>query len=172
MTKKPTGRPTKRTPEVIRRVIEGLSNGTPLTVICAPDDMPSPCTVRLWMNSDDELSNDIAGAREAGFDKIAVEAMAIADGSERDTIALEKGGHMVEIPDKEWIMRTKLRVETRLKLLAKWDPKRYGDKITQELTGSNGGPIATTSLDPETEAKVKAWAADIEKTVQQKAKRK
>ena len=41
----------------------------------------------------------------------------------------------------EWISRSKLRVETRLKLLAKWDPKRYGDKITQEHVGADGGGI-------------------------------
>ena len=28
----------------------------------------------------------------------------------------------------EHIQRSKLRVETRLKLLAKWDPKRYGER--------------------------------------------
>ena len=170
-TKKPTGRPTKRTPEVIQRVIEGLSNGTPLTVICAPDDMPCDDTVRIWAESDEALFRDIARARDAGFDRIALDAMRIAD-------TPIEGVETIDAPDgtritrKDMLGHRRLQVDTRLKLLAKWDPKRYGDKITQELTGSNGGPIATTTLDPETEARVKAWAEDVAKTVKAKAKRK
>lgn len=105
--------------------------------------MPGIRTVYDWMDKDPAFSADIARAREAGFDRIALDALAIADGSDRDTIAFERAGQMVEIPDKEWILRTKLRVETRLKLLAKWDPKRYGKKITQEISGPDGGPVKT-----------------------------
>ncbi|MNU09652.1 hypothetical protein D3C72_2563420 [compost metagenome] len=35
----------------------------------------------------------------------------------------------------------RLQVETRLKLLAKWHPKKYGEKVTAEHTGPNGAPI-------------------------------
>jgi len=136
------GRPTKRAPEVERRILEGLSKGTPLTILCEPDDMPSDDSVRNWMDSDPAFSRAIARAREAGFDRIALDALEIADnvGSEhKDTIETKFG----EIPNKEWILRSKLRVETRLKLLAKWDPKRYGEKLTQEISGPDGGPIQT-----------------------------
>lgn len=142
------GRPTKRTPEVIQRVIEGLSKGIPLTIVCEPDDMPSDHSVRNWANEDAELSSAIARAREAGFDRIALDALKIADNSEADTILTDKGG---EIPNSEWISRSRLRVETRLKLLAKWDPKRYGERIAQEITGADGGPVVTQTLSPEAE---------------------
>jgi hypothetical protein len=33
----------------------------------------------------------------------------------------------------------KLQIETRLKLLAVWDPKRYGNKV--QLGGDGGAPI-------------------------------
>lgn len=148
---KKTGRPSKRTDEVIQRILDGLSAGTPLTVICDAEDMPGITTVWEWQKGDEALSEAIARAREAGWDRIAMDALAIADGSDRDTIAFERAGQMVEIPDKEWILRTKLRVETRLKLLAKWDPKRYGDKVTQEITGKDGGPVRTShQIDPAT----------------------
>lgn len=114
-----TGRPSKRTPEVIARIIEGLSKGTPLTVICSADDMPTDRAVREWAENDPALSSDIARAREAGFDAIALHALEIAD---------DRSGEA---------QRDRLRVETRLKLLAKWDPKRYGDKVA--LTGGNEG---------------------------------
>lgn len=127
-----TGRPSKRTPEVIARIIEGLSKGTPLTVICSADDMPSDDSVRNWADADPDLSRAIARAREAGFDAIALEALDIADETTRDT---KKGANGDDICNSEWISRSRLRVETRLKLLAKWDPKRYGDKVA--LTGGN-----------------------------------
>lgn len=152
------GRPTKRTPEVIRRIIDGLSKGTPLTIICREDDMPCDTSVRNWMNDDAELSNAIARAREAGFDQIALDALNIADNSERDTILTDKGG---EAPNSEWISRSRLRVETRLKLLAKWDPKRYGDRIAQEITGADGGPVQMESS--RTEAEKLEFAAMLAK---------
>lgn len=151
------GRPTKRTPEVIQRVIEGLSKGTPLTVICEADDMPGRDAVYDWMSSDEELSRHIARAREAGFDQIALDALSIADNSERDTVLTDKGG---EIPNSEWISRSRLRVETRLKLLAKWDPKRYGERIAQEITGADGGPLVTKQdISPDMEAQILRIAA-------------
>ena len=133
---KKTGRPTKRTDAVIQRIIDGLSAGTPMTIICEPDDMPGTSTVYDWMGADEILSGQIARAREAGFDRIALEALAIADEvDDRDTISTDRG----EYPNKEWIMRSKLRVETRLKLLSKWDPKRYGERLA--LAGDEGAPL-------------------------------
>ena len=136
--KKRPGRPSKLTPAVLKRIVDGLSEGTPLTVICSPAAMPSDRTVRDWMDANPEVSAAIAGAREAGFDRIALDALAIADNTEQDTILTDKGG---ETPNSEWISRSKLRVETRLKLLAKWDPKRYGERMAQEISGPNGGPV-------------------------------
>jgi hypothetical protein len=100
------------------------------------------------MSNDEELSRHIARAREAGFDQIALDALSIADNSERDTVLTDKGG---EIPNSEWISRSRLRVETRLKLLAKWDPKRYGERISQEISGPDGGAIQTESTRSEAE---------------------
>lgn len=136
--KKRPGRPSKLTSAVLKRIVDGLSEGTPLTVICSPAAMPSDRTVRDWMDANPEVSAAIAGAREAGFDRIALDALAIADNTEQDTILTDKGS---EIPNSEWISRSKLRVETRLKLLAKWDPKRYGERMAQEISGPNGGPV-------------------------------
>lgn len=137
------GRPSIRSVEIEDRIIEGLTAGTPLTIVCEPEDMPGLRTVYDWMNGDEEFSARIARAREAGWDRIALDALAIADEvTDKDTIETKFG----EIPNKEWIMRSKLRVETRLKLLAKWDPKRYGEMIKH--AGADGGPMQI-SVTPE-----------------------
>lgn len=107
-------------------IVARLSKGEPLTHICADDWMPCDDTVRNWAAANPEFARDIARAREAGFDRIALDALAIADETEHDT---KKGADGQDICNSEWISRSRLRVETRLKLLAKWDPKRYGDKV-------------------------------------------
>lgn len=117
--------------EAISKVLAGLREGTPLTIICDGEGMPCDNTVRDWAESDAELAADIARAREAGFDRIALDALDIADETSRDTV---KGENGEERPNSEWITRSRLRVDTRLKLLAKWDPKRYGDR---QLIGSD-----------------------------------
>lgn len=128
-----TGRPSRRTDEVVQRVIDGLSAGIPLTVICKPDDMPGERTVRDWMASDSELSAAIARAREIGFDVIASDALDIID-AEPERYATELG-ERVDGGSVQW---AKNRAELRLKLLAKWDPKRYGDKLEVDNTSSDG----------------------------------
>lgn len=101
---------------IIERVVEGLSKGTPLAVICREDGMPCDDTVRSWADGDAGLSRAIARAREAGHDTIAQDCLAIADNIDEDPAS------------------RRVRVDTRMKLLAKWDPKRYGDKT---LVGSD-----------------------------------
>lgn len=99
--------------------------------------MPAWRTVYRWKAEDATFSARIAGAREAGFDAIAEECLDIADDTSRDTLTDDNGDRA----NTEWISRSKLKIETRLKLLAKWDPKRYGDKIQQEHSGTDGGPL-------------------------------
>jgi hypothetical protein len=118
--------------------VEGLSKGTPLTVLCEGDDMPGLSTFYEWMAADEILSGRIARAREVGWDRIALDALDIADEvTDKDTIVTQHG----EIPNKEWLMRSKLRVETRLKLLSKWDPKRYGEATMLKHADADGGKL-------------------------------
>ncbi len=103
--------PSKYTDALFAEICERLSKGEPLAQICRDEHMPSDRTVGNWRDGDPALASAIARARETGFDAIALEALRIADDKE--------GEHQ----------RDRLRVDTRLKLLAKWDPKRYGDKL-------------------------------------------
>lgn len=124
----------ERRASVIATVLEGLHKGTPLTVLCKAEGMPGYSTVRDWIDADSALAGDIARAREAGFDAIALDALAIADHSLLDTTVDENG---IEKQNSEWVARSRLRVDTRLKLLAKWDPKRYGELLKIGDTDGN-----------------------------------
>lgn len=113
------GRPSTYTPEIVQAICERLSNGEPLAAICREEGMPGASTVYDWMEAHPDVAVAIARARVKGFDAIAEETLAIADGPK----------------SCDDVQRDKLRVETRLKLLAKWDPKRYGDRIDLNHSG-------------------------------------
>ncbi len=117
------GRPSLFTQEIADEICERLAKGEPLAQICKDDNMPAVRTVSDWKTAHAAFSADFARAREEGFDQIAAECLDIADETSNDTVYGESGARA----NTEWISRSKLRIETRLKLLARWDPKRYGD---------------------------------------------
>jgi phage-related tail protein len=102
------------------------------------DGMPYWRTVYLWMAQDEELSAHIARAREAGYDAMAEECLLIADNpqyGEKQVMSDQGGSTTVE----DMLGHRKLRIETRLKLLAKWNPKKYGDKV--QVGGDAENPL-------------------------------
>lgn len=117
-------RPSKYSPELIEAICERLSKGEPLAQICRDQGMPHPSTVRDWMAANEEVSRAIARAREDGEDVIAAEVLEIVDAvPERvDT----KFGSQVDSGD---VANRKMRAEYRLKLLAKWNPRRWAERI-------------------------------------------
>jgi hypothetical protein len=90
--------------------------------------MPERTVVYDWLKENKEYAQRIAHARDLGFDAIAESCMDIADSPMPST---DNGA-----TDSGAVQHAKLRVETRLKLLAKWDPKRYGDKQQIEHSGA------------------------------------
>lgn len=135
MTQQKTGRPTKQSPEIMEEIFRDIAEGITLAEICRREHMPDRSTVYDWLKADDNLSQRFARARELGFDRIAEETLEIADDGSNDWMKRRRqDGSTEEVVDAEHIQRSRLRVDTRLKLLAKWDPKRYGDKL--ELGGS------------------------------------
>jgi hypothetical protein len=175
--KKRVGRPSKLTPAVLKRIVDGLSEGTPLTVICSPPAMPATRTVADWMEQDADFSAAIARARDAGFDRIALDALRIADtpleGIEvEETVQADGEGDETpserKIRRKDMLGHRKLQVETRLKLLAKWDPKRYGERMAQEISGPNGGPVTVApavQLTPDQDAALRRVIEDAQERV-------
>jgi hypothetical protein len=140
--KKKTGRPSKYDPEIARIICEQLSEGIPLRQICRENDgFPAWRTVYDWMGRDEALSASIARARDIGYDALAEECLAIADNIEfgQKQVMTDQG---TATTVEDMLGHRKLRIETRLKLLAKFHPTKYGDRVAIE--GVEGGaPIAT-----------------------------
>jgi hypothetical protein len=123
-------RASKRTPEVEERIIEGLTDGVPLRVLCRQDDIPSWRTVYDWINADASFATRIAHARDLGFEALAEDILDIAD----TTPAIS-----------DHVQRSKMRIDTRLKLLACWSPKRYGNKQQVDVGNKDGETLKIES---------------------------
>lgn len=150
-------RQTLFTEAVADEIIERLSNGEPLAEICRRPGMPRVSTVNDWRRTNEAFAERCANARDDGYDAIAADVLRIADTPCEGII--EKAERVVTLPPKDapegteptiefvvterrredMLGHRKLQVETRLKLLSKWDPRRYGDKL--EHTGPGGDKL-------------------------------
>jgi hypothetical protein len=129
----PPGRPAEPVPaDVAAEVLHWIGQGKTLRAFCRQDGKPSYRTIYDWLDKDEDFTARFARARDLGEDVIAQECLAIADDDSNDV-----SGEL-QMPNNVAVNRAKLRIETRLKLLAKWNPKKYGDKIGVDHTGSVG----------------------------------
>jgi hypothetical protein len=164
------GRPTDYNEDVAERLCLLVAEGLSIRKICAVDGMPAVSTFCQWLSKHDEFAEQYARAKEVAAEMLADEIVEIADnvGNEhRDTIEFEKGGVAIQIPDKEWILRSKLRVEARLKLMELLYPKKYGPRLNQKISGKLETKNSHT-VSPELEAAIlerTAEAAKIAATV-------
>ncbi len=130
------------------RICLELSEGKTLREVCRADDMPSEAAVRKRALADpDGFGSQYARAREIGYQSMADEIIEISDDSSNDWMERKRGdGSTEEVENKEVLNRSRLRVDTRKWLLSKALPKLYGDKITSEITGKDGGAIITADV--------------------------
>lgn len=107
-----------------------LALGEPMAVICRDIGIPRR-TVNQWRQDDPDIAAQFDEARDDGWDAIAHRTRATARGKGEST---------------KDVQRDKLIIENDHKLLAKWDPRRYGDKHQLEHTGPGGGPIESKTV--------------------------
>lgn len=137
------GRPSKYSVEVATAICDRISMGESLRSICRDEGMPSEAAVRKWAVEDREgFYAQYARAREAQADYWADQIIEISDDGINDTYTDGEGN---ERTNQDVIARSRLRVDTRKWLMARMAPKKYGDKVTQEITGKDGGAIETVT---------------------------
>jgi hypothetical protein len=118
------GRNTKYTEAMATEICERLAGGESLRSICNDENMPDERRVREWASDPTHpISPRYARAREVGYMLMADELLEISD---------SKTGE----DDAATVQRDRLRVDTRKWLLSKMLPKVFGEKITNEVTGS------------------------------------
>ena len=146
-----TDRPTEYTKDIGDKICARISEeAISLRKVCAEPDMPSPGTVYGWLNNDPAFAEQYARAREAQMDIQAEEILEIADDMANDTHTTKYGDGTERVsPNTEWISRSRVRIDTRKWLMSKLAPKKYADKIVQQHTGADGGPLTVSWKKPE-----------------------
>lgn len=134
--------PTVRSAELIEAVLVGISEGIPLRQLAREHGF-SKSAFYDWLDKDEDLAGRFARARLVGFDAIAEETLDIADDATNDWMKRHRqDGTDEDTFNSEHVQRSRLRIETRLKLLAKWDPKRYGEKTLHGSDPDNPLPAS------------------------------
>jgi len=125
-------------PEIATSILARIAAGEALTRICKSPGMPPVVAVYEWARDNPEFASAYARARDDRADTLADQITDIADD---ESIPPDSRG---------------VRVDARKWVAAKLLPKRYGDKVTQEHTGADGGPmqfaeVRRTLVDPKPE---------------------
>jgi hypothetical protein len=106
-----------------KRILEELSDGKSLRTICRAQAMPAISTVMEWCAKEPEWAEQYARARACGDDAMAEDIQEISDNAELDP------------------QDRKVRIDARKWLLAKRQPKKYGDATTLKHADADGDKI-------------------------------
>jgi len=124
--------------EIATKILDQIattSNG--IANICK--SIENGCNVRdfyEWIRENEEFAKRYARAKEDQADILVDEMIEIADDKSRDTMLIPDGnGGMKEVEDREWVSRSRLKIDVRKFIAMKLKPKKYGDKIQTEHSG-------------------------------------
>lgn len=161
-----TDRPTTYKRETFVRLLREVASGRHLAGVCRDEGMPSYMTVLRWGDSSPVIAIALARAYESCAANMEADMIPIADYGGNDTYEGKNGTRV----NTDVIQRSKLRIETREKLLkviagARWmqkvmisnDPKNpvgkpLNEYTTAELAARISALQADKAIDPEPSA--------------------
>lgn len=100
-----------------------------MRAIARDPGMPDKTTMLRWLNKHESFRTHYAQARDL---------QAEGEFDEMEELAATATPETVQI--------VKLQIDTRKWVLSRKAPKKYGEKITQEISGKDGGPIETAEV--------------------------
>ena len=125
-------------------IVAWLSEGKTLRDYCkSREDLPSYPTIFAWLDQDKQFAIDYARGREVGFEILAEEALHIADNTRMGRkIVTNSGGDddVMTVTEEDMLGHRKLQIDTRMRLLKAWHPKKYGDRTV--VAGDDEAPLA------------------------------
>jgi hypothetical protein len=123
------GRPTIFNRSITDEICKRLAEGESLRSICRDQNFPNECTIRTWALEDREgFNSQYTRARDIGLDCLADQVQEIAAGA----------------LDASDVPRARLEFDAKRWYLSKLAPKRYGDRIQNEVTGAGGAALNIT----------------------------
>ncbi len=137
------GRPKAFTQEIADSICLSISTSSKsLRTICKEEGIPCVATVLNWLSEGDKPDGEewaklflaqYARARDQQADFLAEEILEIADDGSNDLMTIVKGNTEYETENKEVTNRSKLRVDARKWIASKLKPKKYGDRVINDV---------------------------------------
>ena len=128
------GRPTIFSQELADRICDEIMKSEKgiFALSESLDWFPAPSSIYLWLDQYPKFSELYTRSKQAQSDRMAESCLVIADDSSGDSIETSRG----VVENREFTSRSKLRVETRMWLMERLAPKKYG-KLSQEADPAN-----------------------------------
>lgn len=121
------------TPDLGAKFCAAMASTTDsIATVCKRKGMPSKATVFRWKAEIPEFATMYEAAKLEQMYCGVEECNEIADKASQT---------------HEGIAHAKLRIDTRLKVAQRLKPKELGEKVTNELTGPDGGPVQIEKIE-------------------------
>lgn len=133
------GRRKQYSPELVERLLNALACGRTLVSVCEELGI-SPDTVYSWTNRYPDFRKDFARARDFGDEVLEDSVLEIADAEHiSEEQIVEKTGNKITIKKRRFdnVNRSRLRVEARLKIVARRKGGLQNRRIEIEDDGTN-----------------------------------
>jgi transposase-like protein len=138
--KRPVGRPSIYSQELVDEICRRLSLGEGLASICRDEGMPAQSQIYVWLNRHPDFQESYTRAREEQAETHADQIVAIADETPALLEVRDKDGNIIDIKlDSAYIAWQKQRIDARKWNAAKQRPKKYGDRVTHG--GDDESPV-------------------------------
>ena len=121
-----------------RLILDSIEEGNSLRKTLLSEGMPDSRTFYKWIDKDEEKLLQYARATELRADNIFEEILNISDATENDVILDGEGN---PITNHNVIQRDRLRVDSRKWMAGKMNPKKYGDKMQQDINIKTEQPL-------------------------------
>ena len=124
------GRPSIYTNELCETICARIALGESLNKIVTDDSMPAMTTVFRWLREKEEFRQNYEAAKAEQAELFADQIAEIID-TEPLQVVDQNGVSRV---DSGWVSWQRNRVDARKWIASKLKPKKYGDRIQQDVT--------------------------------------
>ena len=142
--------PKSFTAELKAELLERVATGESVSSIMSAAHMPSRRTLFNELQRDEAFARAYSIAREVALEVWEDELQRIADTPETSVTRITRPDGSVELREADDVQARRLQITTRQWLMSKRLPKKYGDRVAQEVSGPEGKPVAveaTSDLD-------------------------
>jgi terminase small subunit-like protein len=143
-------RPSRFSKKLATAICDRIAEGESLRSVCRDQEMPDKATVFRWLYKREDFRDQYARATAARADAMAEEIIEIADTpviGERSEEGVNADGEFSRTVREDAIQHRRLQVDTRKWIMARMQPKKYGDKIEQTHRGDEDAPVQIELID-------------------------